>query len=127
MLIIDDNKKMAITVEEKKSKILNLIVKSPGIRYRQLLRYTGLSNGSLSYILKELENSKQIVVNRRDNKKITNYFPKGVRTREMHVIANLTNNIDRKIVQFLLTQEKCTFRDIVTPTKKAPSDSILAP
>jgi len=112
---------MTMAVEEKKSKILDLIVNSPGIRYRQLLRYTGLSNGSLSYILKKLEDSKQIVVNRRDNKKITNYFPKGVKMRELHVVANLTNNIDRKIVQFLLKQEKCTFRDIVTPTNKAPS------
>ena len=122
-IVVDNNnyKKMAIVVEEKKSKILTLIVKSPGIRYRQLLKYTGLSNGSLSYILRKLENSKQIVVNRRDNKRITNYFPKGIRMRELHVVANLTNNIDRKIVQFLLKQEKCTFRDIVAPTNKAPS------
>jgi predicted transcriptional regulator len=90
----------------KKLKILDLIVKSPGIQYRQLLRCTGLSNGSLSYILKDLKSSKQIVVNRLNNKKI---------------IANLTSNIDRKIVQFLLKQEKCTFRDIVTPMHKAPS------
>jgi predicted transcriptional regulator len=41
--------------------------------------------------------------------------------RELHVIANLTNNIDRKIVQSLLKQEKYTFRDIVTPIHKSPS------
>lgn len=67
--INNNNEKMA-GVEDKKLKILDLIVKSPGIQYRQLLRYTGLSNGSLSYILKDLESSKQIVVNRLDNKKI---------------------------------------------------------
>ena len=44
-----------------------------------------------------------------------------MKMRELRVIANLTNNIDRKIVQFLLKQEKCTFRDIVTPIHKAPS------
>jgi predicted transcriptional regulator len=54
-------------------------------------------------------------------KKITNYFPKGVRMKEQHLIANLANNIDRKIVKFLLNQEKCTFRDIMTPIHKAPS------
>lgn len=95
--------------------ILDLIVKSPGIRYRQLLKYTGLSNGSLLTSQRNLKVSKQIVVNRCVNKKITNYFPKGVRMKEQHLIANLANNIDRKIVQFLLNQEKCTFRDIMTP------------
>jgi predicted transcriptional regulator len=47
-------------------------------------------------------------------------FPNGVRMRELHVITNLTNNINRKIVQFLLKQEKYTLRYCDT-IHKAPS------
>lgn len=49
----NNNKKMAIAVE-KKSMILDLIVKRPGIRYQQLLKYTGLFT---SYISRKLESS----------------------------------------------------------------------
>ena len=38
-----------------KALILKQIDKSPGIRYRELLRLTGLTNGGLEYHLKILE------------------------------------------------------------------------
>jgi predicted transcriptional regulator len=62
----------------KQSKVLKLILKSPGVRYRQLLRTTGLSNGSLSNILRKLENSRSIIVNRTANNRATAYYPKNI-------------------------------------------------
>jgi hypothetical protein len=81
-----------------------LILKSPAVIYRQLLRFTGISNSLLSYILRNLETSKHIVVNRGDCKRTTNYFPKNMGTKEAHVMTSLTNNTNREIVQcrFLL-------------------------
>jgi predicted transcriptional regulator len=96
---------------KKKSKIHTLIHKCPGIRYRQLQRITGLSNGSLSYILGKLECSRRIIVNRASN--ATAYYPKGIKATELHLIENLRNNIDRKIVQHLLDRGQSTFYDIV--------------
>lgn len=109
------------TLEHSKkcSSVHRLIRTSPGIRYRQLMRITGLSNGSLSYILGKLENSRRIIVNRANS--ATAYYPKGIKPTELHLIENLRNNIDRKIVQYLLDQGHCTFFDIVNLTERAPS------
>jgi predicted transcriptional regulator len=104
---------------KKKSKIHTLIHKSPGIRYRQLQRIAGLSNGSLSYILGKLESSRRIIVNRASN--ATAYYPKGIKATELHLIENLRNNIDRKIVQHLLDRGQSTFYDIVNRSERAPS------
>ncbi len=104
---------------KKQSKIQKLILKSPGVRYRQLQRITGLSNGSLSYILKKLESSRRVIVNRSSN--ATAYYPKDIKATELYLMENLRNNIDRRIVQYLLEQGQCTFYDIVDHSKRAPS------
>ena len=111
--------KKTLQYNERKSKVQELILRSPGIRYRQLQRVTGLSNGSLSYILRKLEGSKRIIVNRVSN--ATAYYSKGIKTAELHIIENLRNNIDRRIVQYLLDQGQSTFYDIVNHSQRAPS------
>jgi predicted transcriptional regulator len=72
-------------------------------------------------MLRKLENSKSIIVNRTNNNRATAYYPKNIKTAELHVIENLRNNIDRKIVQYLLEQDQSTFYDIVNHSKRAPS------
>src|SRR5919106_4669892 len=103
----------------RKSKVLEVILRSPGVRYKQLQRITGLPNGSLSYILKKLEGSRCIIVNRSNYS--TAYYPKGIKAAELHLIENLRNNIDRRIIQHLLEQGQGNFSDIVNHTKRAPS------
>ena len=107
--------------KEGRSKVLELILKSPGIRYRQLLRLTGLSHGSLSFALKKLENSRGIIVNRTSNNRVTCYYPKNITTTEFHIISNLRNKTQKRIVQFLLKQGQSTFNEIANYINKAPS------
>ena len=49
-----------------KAIILKYIDKFPGIRYRQLLRVIGFTNGRLEYHLKILESTQKVTVFRRD-------------------------------------------------------------
>ena len=109
-----------IKINENKSKILKHIVKNPGVRYRELLRLTGLANGVLSYHLKILEESRRIKVNRDENR-VTRYYPKAIKTKEFHVIASIRNNTTRQIIELLLKQDRSTFKDIVKHTNKVPS------
>lgn len=109
-----------IKINENKSKILKHIVKNPGVRYRELLRLTGLANGVLSYHLKILEESRHIKVNRDENR-VTRYYPKAIKTKEFHVIAYIRNNTTRQIIELLLKQGRSTFKDIVKYTNKVPS------
>jgi predicted transcriptional regulator len=80
-----------------------------------------LPNGSLSYILKKLEDSGSILVNRADNNRITVYYPNKIKTNELHIIENLRNNNNRRIEQYLLKQGQSTFYDIVNHSDRPPS------
>jgi predicted transcriptional regulator len=122
MNIKDQRTKAARTIKinENRSKILKHIAKTPGVRYRELLRLTRLTNGVLSYHLKILEESRSIKVNR-EGIKMTRYYPKNIKTKEFHVIAYTRNNTARQIIQLLLKQGHSTFKDIVKHTNKVPS------
>ena len=61
------------------------------------------------------------MVNRTENNRATSYYPKNINATELHIIENLRNNIDRRIVQYLLGQGQSTFYDIVNHSKRAPS------
>jgi predicted transcriptional regulator len=104
---------------KKSQRYRSLSLGHPGVRYKQLQRITGLPNGSLSYILRKLEGSKSITVNRAN--RATAYYPKRIKTTELHFIENLRNNVDRKIVQYLLDQGQSAFYDIVNHSKRSPS------
>ena len=103
-----------------KSLILKQIDKSPGIRYRELLRLTGLTNGGLEYHLKILEKSHKVQVDRHDGRR-TRYYPLTISADESHILGCVRNNVARQIVSFILENDLCTFGEIVEHIKKAPS------
>src|ERR687898_3671451 len=113
--------KKILDYSKRRSRSLGAHPQTPGVRYRQLLKNTGISNGSLSYILRKLESSRSIMVNRTENNRATAYYPKNINATELHIIENLRNNIDRRIVQYLLDQGQSTFYDIVNHSKRVPS------
>jgi predicted transcriptional regulator len=99
--------------------LLNYIDKDPGIRYRQLLRLTGLSNGVLSYHLAELEESKCIKVDRRS--RVTRYYPLHISAEISKIIGYIRNSVSRQIVSILCQNNGCTLGEITAFTNKAPS------
>jgi len=101
-------------------KIVKYINEIPGIRYRELLRMTGLSNGVLSYHLRSLDNSGKIRVNRVNNR-VTRYFSYDVSSKESYVIGLLRQETTRKIILYILDHGACGFHDIIIHTKKVPS------
>ena len=101
-------------------KIVKYVNEIPGIRYRELLRMTGLSNGVLSYHLRSLDNSGRIKVNRVNNR-ITRYFSYDVSTQESHIIGLLRQETTRKIILYILENGICGFNDIMVHTKKVHS------
>ena len=101
-------------------KIVKYVNEIPGIRYRELLRMTGLSNGVLSYHLRSLDNSGKIRVNRVNNR-VTRYFSYDVSTHESHIIGLLRQETTRKIILYILENGVCGFNDIMIHTKKVHS------
>ena len=74
---------MSITIrsvnefDDPKYMLLTHIDNMPGIRYRELLRLTGLSNGVLAHHLSRLEKSSQIRVDRQKENRTTRYYSIG--------------------------------------------------
>ena len=117
MSTIHHHQKKTNSVRDKIVKYVNEI---PGIRYRELLRTTGISNGVLSYHLNFLENSGKIRVNRVNNR-VTRYFSYDVSPHETYVIGLLRQETSRKIIMYVLEKGTCGFNDIIIHTRKVPS------
>ena len=117
MSTIHHQNKKTYSVQDKIVKCVNEI---PGIRYRELLRMTGLSNGVLSYHLRFLDNIGKIRVNRVNNR-VTRYFSYNVSAHESYVIGLLRQETSRKIIMYILENGSCGFNDIIIHTRKVPS------
>jgi DNA-binding transcriptional ArsR family regulator len=99
--------------------IMKHIEETPGIRYRELLRLTGLVNGVLSYHLSALEKANVIKVNRES--RVTRYYPVNVSDKESSILKFVRHEPIRQILLFILEHDMCTFNEIVDHTGKAPS------
>jgi predicted transcriptional regulator len=105
---------------DSKTIILKRIERNPGIRYRELLRLTSLTNGGLQYHLKILERSHKVKVDRHDGRR-TRYYPLDIPTSESRILGCVRNNVARQIVFFILEHDLCTFGEIVEHSNKAQS------
>jgi predicted transcriptional regulator len=106
---------------DKKYLLLKIISLIPGIRYRDLLRMTNLTNGTLSYHLSALEKHYLIRVLRFENSNITRYYPHSTSTEDFVTLGYLKMKTCRQILMFLYTKKNCTFSEIVSHIDKAPS------
>jgi len=104
---------------DSRTMLLRCIEENPGIRYRELLRMTGLVNGVLTYHLAALEKTDVVKVERQS--RMTRYYPVNVSDSESGILKFVRHDPVRQIVLFILDHELCTFNEIVDHTKKAPS------
>lgn len=109
-----------IRLKDLKILILDNIKESPGIRYRELQRLSGLTNGALEYNIKILEKTKKIKVDRQYGRRPRYYLP-NTRREERYIISNIRNISSRQIVLFILEHKLCTFGEILEHMKKARS------
>src|SRR5919205_1517835 len=109
----------AAAAVDTQNLLLKHIEQHPGIRYRELLRLTGLVNGVLTYHLAALENANIIRVER--GLRITRYYPVNVSEKESAILKYVRHEPIRQIVLFILEHDMPTFNEIVDHTGKAPS------
>src|ERR671919_2337017 len=112
---------MQVTEPAADTRVLLMknIEQTPGVRYRELLRLTGLVNGVLTYHLSALERANVIKVNRES--RMTRYYPLSVSDKESAILKFVRHEPSRQILLFILEHELCTFNEIVDHTEKAPS------
>jgi predicted transcriptional regulator len=104
---------------DTKALLQRHIEENPGIRYRELLRLTGLVNGVLTYHLAGLEKSNAVKIDRQA--RMTRYYPLSISDSESTVLKYVRHEPVRQIMLFILEHALCTFSEIVEHTNKAPS------
>ena len=87
---------METATGDSKKLLLRHISEKPGVRYRELLRLTGLCNGSLTYNLLALENLNQIRVDR-SKMKMTRYYLFDIPKDDTSIIGNIRNKMARQL------------------------------
>lgn len=99
-------------------QIIDLIEKNPGIKFREIMRETGMKNGVLSYHTRKLEKIGVVKVERSSRK--TRFYPLGVTNEESVLIRNLRQETPRQILLSLLETD-LAFNKIVEKVRKSQS------
>ena len=101
------------------SQIIKIIEKNPGIKFREIMRETGLKNGVLSYHAKKLEESGSVKIERSVGE--TRFYPLCVTEQESVLIKSLRQDTPQRIVLSLINEQPLTFSEIVSKVRKSPS------
>ncbi len=104
---------------DRSSQIIDVIEKNPGIKFREIMRETGMKNGVLSYHTRKLEKNGVVKVERSSRQ--TRFYPPHVTTEESVLIRSLRQETTRQILLSLLEAEALSFAKIVEKVKKSPS------
>ena len=83
----------------RKEVVTNLIKKTPGISYNEIVRETGLSNGVISHYLIKLMESGEV---EKEGIKRGKYFLKNIPKKDRKMITLLRNNTNNDIFKLLI-------------------------
>jgi predicted transcriptional regulator len=104
---------------DRSLEIINIVEKNPGIKFREIMRKSGLKNGVLSYHARKLEENGSVKIDRKSGE--TRFYPLYVTDEESNLITSLRRDTQRHILLSLLDEKSLTFNGIVQKVRKAPS------
>lgn len=100
-------------------ELINTIKKNPGIKFREIMRNTGMKNGVLSHHLSKLEKEGSVQVQRGIRQ--TRFYPLNITEQECKVIKALRRQTPRDIISALILHENLEFNEIVNHVGKSQS------
>ena len=104
---------------DRSSQITKLIEKNPGIKFREIMRETGMKNGVLGYYANKLEREGVVKVERKPGQ--TRFFPPSIADSDILMIKNLRQETPKQILAVLLKYEILSFSELVKNVKKSPA------
>jgi predicted transcriptional regulator len=105
--------------QDRNSQLIRTIEKNPGIKFREIMRDTGMKNGVLSYHIAKLEKDGSIQVQR--GARQTRFYPLHITEEESKVIKALRRQTPRDIISALILDESLEFNEIVSHAGKSQS------
>ncbi|MBC8251920.1 MAG: winged helix-turn-helix transcriptional regulator [Candidatus Nitrosopelagicus sp.] len=104
---------------DRTQKLQTLIDNNPGIRFREIMRSSGLKNGVLSYYLKKLESTGVVKVVRGPRQ--VRFYSPDITEEESIVITALRKETPRALLLALIKEDGLEFSQLVKEVKKSPS------
>ena len=83
----------------RRQAVIDLIKKTPGVSYNEIVRETGLSNGVISHYLIKLMESGEV---KKENIKRGKYFLRNIPKKDRKMITLLRNNTNNDIFKLLI-------------------------
>ncbi len=101
------------------TQLIEIIEKNPGIKFREIMRETGMKNGVLEYYADKLERDGSVKVDRSPGQ--TRFYPPGISEDDTLLIKNLRQETPRQILASLLQYGMLSFNELVEKTQKSPA------
>lgn len=110
-----------VKVRKDYHTLIKIIKQNPGIHFREMLRVSGLGNGTLQYQLAQLERLGLIRAHRTIG--FTRFYNSDVSKTDVELLYYLKQRTCREIIRLLLDHpsDAFTFQKIVQMIGKAPS------
>ena len=103
----------------REEMIFSEIKKNPGIRFRELMKQIGITNGVMSYYLRKLEQSESVWVDR--TPRVARFYTSDLSADEAKLVKRLRQETPKKILVALVENEQLTFQELVAEICKSPS------
>lgn len=104
---------------DRATQIIQIIEKNPGIKFREIMRETGMKNGVLAYYTTKFEKTCIIRIERSPGQ--TRFYPLGTSDKDVPLIKNLRQETPKQILASLLQYGMLSFGELVEKTQKSPS------
>ena len=103
----------------REEMIFSEIKKNPGIRFRELMKHIGITNGVMSYYLRKLEQNESVWVER--TPRVARFYTSDLSADEAKLVKRLRQETPKKILIALVENEQLTFQELVAKISKSPS------
>src|SRR5574340_606972 len=104
---------------DRSTEIINIIEKNPGIKFREIMRETGMKNGVLGYYAAKLEREGSVKIERSPGQ--TRFYPPGISDEDALLIKNIRQETPKQILTSLMQYEILSFSELVEKTRKSPA------
>ena len=99
--------------------IIYEIKSNPGIRFRELMKQIGVTNGVMSYYLQKLEQSESVWAER--TPRVARFYTSDLSADEAKLVKRLRQETPKKILVALVENEQLTFKELTAKICKSPA------
>ena len=103
----------------RRSTVLEIVEKNPGIRFNEIMRISNIKNGTLSHYIKKLVDDGEIILEQ--SPRVTRMYPSGISKNETKICRHLTTPTQKNIILYLLKNKTSTSIEIKDFLGKSPS------